>query len=249
MDVVLNFLFPGDKIKFDIEDNLSKEFNLPKRIECVVNSVGYHHPNYCLEYLITLSIEDNISSNVIFSHLYIDTQIGQIRSSFTKYSDCDRIKPKTKHQIIDKLSIEVIRGVDNYAINNDYCKSICSIGILGVCSKNDKSCEFCYDSYGSDLSRFLLGDVIEYSNDSNTSLKEGIVFKLNSQDPEDVQLLVIDREDKRKLIRNYKKEKNRVRLLRRGSLAVTNNPCKLCMLSSCNNCELKPLKDLNIIHK
>lgn len=232
MEKIINFLFPGDIIEVTLGDSSIMNF-------IIYNSMLVHGNSGELSFMLG-DPEDN-GKNLIYGNRY-GYFISMRNSRLFLEEVCAE---STKEKIITKIVISSNNKNKKYYPCNDFCKCICSI--RDICSGEEESCE--YKDYNIP-SQLLIGDEIEfrfsadYVSDRIPERRVGIVSKLfnmeNNYSGFCVRFGEGGSEFSNSLIGN-------VRLLNKNSIAIKHNPCKVCFSESCNNCELKLFKNVEIV--
>lgn len=223
MSKVFNFLFPGDVIRLDYL------FEPKYKAKLIVESV------YILRngeaYLIKLF---NVLRDGTIDNLTYQIDIDLISSSIilTEFKFYKGALVKNNTRAIEFSIDKNIIKRNRYINKDDYCTEICSV--KNICKGGDKNCE-----HGQRVNnKFkLLGDEVIITNSGKLCKVIGIVYTGS------YRLIIDSLKDSR-----YYNEGNRdVDLVKKDSILITFNPCKLCILSNCDSCELKPLKDAYIL--
>lgn len=234
MGKVLNFLFPGDIVKIKLSKKSIDELG----ISCPDNTITF------MAYEV-LYFPKNVISYTIYIKRFKDRLLGAIKISTDENWIKVRVSNYDRKVIVEEfmnLSIEdiIIRsGVINLG-SGDYCRCLCSLRSVKVCKSIDKLCE-----YFNNMRTFLMiGDYISFKSKSfDKASHVGKIIGIGLKNDSKLEFKVV--KSNGNLI--YLRDKDDLELIKKKSLAVIINPCKLCILKSCNGCKVKLLNDLHFI--
>lgn len=227
MKKIINFLFPGDKIELTLNDSSVMNFMIYNSMLTYVNECSF------------MLGDPDTGKNLIFNDKY-----GYF---LTTHQDRLLLKEvfvgETKERVVTRIVIYDKSNKTKEYSCNDFCKYSCSI--RDRCLEKDEFCE--YKDYNIP-SQFLLGDEVEFRFSAefikaNPKRNVGVVSKLFNVEIYScfcVRSIGGGSEFSSSVI-------GKVKLLSKNSIAIKHNPCKVCFLESCNNCELKLFKNVEIV--
>lgn len=256
MEKILNFLFPRDIIRLKLSKDFYNDFKIVEE-DLFFRVDSIETINFKFIAIVKLLLLENsncsFSTTSITSSLYIESSCMYFL--VIKFDHLNALVGK-KYEVVDFSIEDTKRGDFIGKIVNNYCHDICQLSKKKFCL-GDENCNY-YNSGNYDIkSKYpILGDRISYTDKYGVE-SCGIVTSLfycrdinmksaikygghanyeGSNSSENFSFVCDD-------------STTRVDVLERNSLSIIFNPCKLCVLSSCESCELLILKNLNIINK
>lgn len=233
-DLVINFLFPGDEIEFTLQYQVTI-----KRFIVLYPAIDEKSNDQ-------IFILSNIDQKEFFEKgLLCDVSdyylvINQGRLLFNN-------KLSNVSLPVSKMIIHRAKSLKNESSVKcrDYCMQVCSL--RGKCKGEDPTCE--YKDYSIPTS-LLVGDEIEFDSISirGRRSRKGMIVKLyKSSDNTSIGFCVSPLDNPGKSYINH--VVNTIKVSKKNSIAITFNPCKLCILNSCSNCTMELFKNVDIIWK